>query len=88
MDTVEANQALGYRADPRDYGIGLQILKDLELSKVRLMTNNPKKTGAFVYDGFDFEVVGEVRLIAEEREESRRYLEAKRLKLGHRLPGA
>ncbi len=87
LDTVEANHALGYRADPRDYGVGLQILKDLGLSKVRLMTNNPKKTRAFVYEGFDFEVVGEVRLIAPEREESRKYLETKRDKLGHQFPG-
>ena len=88
LDTVQANHALGYRADPRDYGVGLQILKDLGLSKVRLMTNNPKKTKAFVYDGFDFEVVGEVRLVAPPREESRRYLETKRDKLGHKLPQA
>ncbi len=88
LDTVEANHALGYRADPRDYGVGLQILKDLGLSKVRLMTNNPKKTRAFVYEGYDFEIVGEVPLVAPAREESRRYLDAKRDKLGHRLPGA
>jgi 3,4-dihydroxy 2-butanone 4-phosphate synthase/GTP cyclohydrolase II len=86
LDTVEANHALGYRADPRDYGVGLQILKDLGLSKVRLMTNNPKKTRAFVYEGFDFEVVGEVRLIAPDRKESRKYRETKRDKLGHHLP--
>lgn len=85
-DTVEANLALGYRADPRDYGVGLQILKDLGLSRVRLMTNNPKKTRAFVYDGYDFEVVGQVPIVAEPREESRRYLATKRDKLGHVLP--
>jgi len=88
LDTVEANHALGYRADPRDYGVGLQILKDLGLSKVRLMTNNPKKTRAFVYDGFDFEVVGEVRLIAPEQAERKTYLDTKRDKLGHQFPGA
>ena len=53
LDTVQANTALGFRADPRDYGIGLQILKDLGLSQVRLLTNNPKKTDAFVYYGYD-----------------------------------
>ena len=86
LDTVEANHALGYRADPRDYGVGLQILKDLGLSKVRLMTNNPKKTRAFVYEGFDFEVVGEVRLIAPDEVERKKYLDAKRDKLGHQFP--
>lgn len=88
LDTVEANEALGHRADARDYGVGLQILKDLGLSKVRLMTNNPKKTHAFVYDGFDFEIVGQVPIIAPHAEERRRYLAAKRDKLGHLLPEA
>jgi 3,4-dihydroxy 2-butanone 4-phosphate synthase/GTP cyclohydrolase II len=86
MDTVEANLALGYRADLRDYGIGLQILKDLGLSRVRLLTNNPKKTDAFVYDGYDLQVVEQVPIIAPEEADRRRYLAAKRDKLGHRLP--
>ena len=64
LDTVEANAALGYRADLRDYGIGLQILKDLGLTKVRLLTNNPKKTDAFVYDGYDLKVVEQLPIIA------------------------
>src|SRR5262245_58784836 len=87
LDTVEANKALGYRADPRDYGIGLQILKDLGLSRVRLLTNNPKKTDAFVYYGYDLQVVDQVPIIAPEVEERRRYLDAKRDKMGHLLPG-
>ena len=86
MDTVEANRALGFPADLRDYGVGLQILKDLGLSKVRLLTNNPKKTDAFVYDGYDLEVVEQVPIIAPEAAERRRYLDAKRDKLGHILP--
>jgi 3,4-dihydroxy 2-butanone 4-phosphate synthase/GTP cyclohydrolase II len=86
FDTVEANLALGYRADLRDYGVGLQILQDLGLSKVRLLTNNPKKTDAFVYHGYDLEVVGQVPIIAPEEAERRRYLETKRDKLGHLLP--
>ena len=86
LDTVEANLALGYRADPRDYGIGLQILQDLGLSQVRLLTNNPKKTDAFVYHGYGLEVVDQVPIIAPEDEERRRYLDAKRDKMGHLLP--
>ena len=88
MDTVEANEALGLPADARDYGIGLQILKDLGLSRVRLMTNNPKKTHAFVYEGYDFEIVDQVPIIAPEAEQRRLYLETKRDKMGHLLPGA
>ena len=64
LDTVQANTALGFRADPRDYGIGLQILKDLGLSRVRLLTNNPKKTDAFVYYGYDLKVVDQVPIVA------------------------
>jgi 3,4-dihydroxy 2-butanone 4-phosphate synthase/GTP cyclohydrolase II len=86
MDTVEANQALGFRADLRDYGIGLQILKDLGLSRVRLLTNNPKKTDAFVYDGYDLSVVDQVPIVAPSVPERERYLETKRAKMGHALP--
>jgi 3,4-dihydroxy 2-butanone 4-phosphate synthase/GTP cyclohydrolase II len=86
LDTVEANLALGYRADQRDYGIGLQILQDLGLSKVRLLTNNPKKTDAFVIHGYGLEVVGQVPIVAPEEDERRHYLAAKRDKLGHWLP--
>jgi 3,4-dihydroxy 2-butanone 4-phosphate synthase/GTP cyclohydrolase II len=86
LDTVDANLALGYRADQRDYGIGLQILKDLGLSKVRLLTNNPKKTDAFVIHGYGLEVVGQVPIIAPEEAERRKYLAAKRDRLGHLLP--
>jgi 3,4-dihydroxy 2-butanone 4-phosphate synthase/GTP cyclohydrolase II len=86
LDTVQANAALGYRADTRDYGIGLQILKDLGLSRVRLLTNNPKKTDAFVYYGYELTVVDQVPIVAPEHSERRRYLETKRDKLGHLLP--
>ncbi|HEX3447788.1 MAG TPA: 3,4-dihydroxy-2-butanone-4-phosphate synthase [Isosphaeraceae bacterium] len=86
LDTVQANTALGYRADPRDYGIGLQILKDLGLSTVRLLTNNPKKTDAFVYYGYDLKVVDQVPIVAPPVAERRRYMEAKRDKMGHVLP--
>jgi len=86
LDTVQANLALGYQADPRDYGIGLQILKDLGLSRVRLLTNNPKKTDAFVYYGYDLKVVDQVPIVAPAVAERERYLETKRDKLGHLLP--
>jgi 3,4-dihydroxy 2-butanone 4-phosphate synthase/GTP cyclohydrolase II len=86
MDTVEANQALGFRADMRDYGIGIQILKDLGLTKVRLLTNNPKKTDAFIYTGFDLEVVDQVPIVASPNEHRAAYLRAKRDKMGHLLP--
>lgn len=88
MDTVEANVALGYQADLRDYGVGLQILKDLGLRKVRLLTNNPKKTDAFVYDGYDISVVDQVPLIAPPEAERQKYMDTKRDKMGHRLPPA
>ena len=87
MDTVEANHALGFKADIRDYGVGIQILKDLGLSKVRLLTNNPKKTNAFIYDGFNLEVVDQVPIVTPSNPHNARYLATKRDKLGHNLPG-
>lgn len=86
LDTVEANLALGYKADPRDYGIGIQLLKDLGLRKVRLLTNNPKKTDAFIYGGFDLEVVDQIPIVGPIHEHNANYLATKRDKLGHRLP--
>ena len=86
LDTVEANQALGYKADMRDYGVGIQILKDLGLRQVRLLTNNPKKIDAFIYDGFDLQVVDQVPIVAPTNPHNARYLSTKRDKLGHKLP--
>ena len=86
MDTVEANLALGHQVDSRDYGVGIQVLKDLGLSKVRLLTNNPKKTDAFIYGGFDLEVVDQVPIVGPIHEHNARYIAAKRDKLGHKLP--
>ena len=86
LDTVEANLALGFKADARDYGIGIQLLKDVGLSKVRLLTNNPKKTDAFIYGGFDLEVVDQVPILPPSNEFNARYLATKREKLGHQLP--
>jgi 3,4-dihydroxy 2-butanone 4-phosphate synthase / GTP cyclohydrolase II len=84
MDTVEANHKLGFAADLRDYGIGAQILCDLGVRKMRLMTNNPQKRAAI--DGYDLTVVERVPLQATANERNLRYLETKRDKLGHLLP--
>jgi 3,4-dihydroxy 2-butanone 4-phosphate synthase / GTP cyclohydrolase II len=86
LDTVEANLALGFKADSRDYGVGIQLLKDLGLSKVRLLTNNPKKTDAFIYGGFDLEVIDQVPILPPVHEHNARYIATKREKLGHHLP--
>ena len=86
FDTVEANHALGHKADMRDYGIGIQILKDLGLSDVRLLTNNPKKTEAFNLRGFDLHVIDQVPILPPANEHNAHYLATKRDKLGHRLP--
>jgi 3,4-dihydroxy 2-butanone 4-phosphate synthase/GTP cyclohydrolase II len=67
--------------------VGLQILKDLGLNQIRLLTNNPKKTDAFVYAGVDLQVVEQIPIIAPPEVERRDYLATKRDKLGHRLPG-
>ena len=82
-DTVEANELLGMKADLRDYGIGAQILVDLGLRKMRLMTNNPaKRTGL---EGYDLEIVEEVPLRIAPNPHNARYLQTKREKMGHLL---
>ena len=86
LDTVEANNALGHKADSRDYGIGIQILKDLGLKSVRLLTNNPKKTEAFNLRGFDLKVVDQVPILPPVNEHNEKYLATKRDKMGHELP--
>jgi 3,4-dihydroxy 2-butanone 4-phosphate synthase/GTP cyclohydrolase II len=85
LDTVEANHRLGYQADLRDYMIGLQILKDLGLRKIRILTNNPKKTEAFEH-WVDLVIVDQIPIIAPPEAHRERYLATKRDKLGHRLP--
>ncbi len=87
LDTVEANHRLGFKADLRDYMVGLQILKDLGLSKVRILTNNPKKTEAFE-QWVDLKVVGQVPIVAPNNPHRDRYMETKRAKMGHLLPKA
>ena len=86
LDTVEANKALGHKADIRDYGVGIQILKDLGLGQVRLLTNNPKKTEAFNLRGFDLRVVDQVPILPPINEHNEKYLATKRDKMGHELP--
>src|SRR5918999_73267 len=83
LDTVEANVQLGLPVDKRDYGIGSQILRDLGLTKLRIMTNNPKKI--YGIEGYGLHVVEEVPIKVEPGEHNRRYLETKKLKLGHKL---
>jgi 3,4-dihydroxy 2-butanone 4-phosphate synthase/GTP cyclohydrolase II len=83
LDTVEANLELGFPADARDYGIGNQILADLGLTTIRILTNNPKKLTGI--DGFGLTVVEQVPIEVEPQAENRRYLTTKRDKLGHRL---
>ena len=83
LDTVEANEHLGYPADLRDYGIGAQILADLGVRKMRLMTNNPQKVKGL--DGYGLEIVERVPLKTKPNPFNRRYLETKRSKLGHLL---
>lgn len=82
-DTVEANERLGFAADERDYGVGAQILRDLGLRRLRLMTNNPRKYVAL--DGYGLEIVERVPLEVPPTDTSRDYLRAKRDKLGHLL---
>jgi 3,4-dihydroxy 2-butanone 4-phosphate synthase / GTP cyclohydrolase II len=83
LDTVEANLELGFPADARDYGIGNQILADLGLTTLRILTNNPKKLTGI--DGFGLSVVEQVPIEVQPNAENRSYLSTKRDKLGHRL---
>ncbi len=84
MDTVEANLHLGFQTDQRDYGIGAQILRYLNISKLRLITNNPKKRVGLI--GYGLEVVENVSLQVDSNPHNERYLNTKRDKLGHEMP--
>jgi 3,4-dihydroxy 2-butanone 4-phosphate synthase/GTP cyclohydrolase II len=85
MDTVEANLALGFPADLREYGIGAQILHYLGVRRMRLLTNNPKKMHGLA--GYGLELVDQKPLVTEPNPVNLKYLETKRTKLGHRIPG-
>src|SRR5689334_12091831 len=82
-DTVEANEALGFKADLRDYGIGAQILVDLGIRKMKLMTNNPKKIVGL--NSYGLEVVDRVPIEIPSNENNAGYLETKKKKLGHMI---
>ncbi len=83
MDTVEANLALGFQMDQRDYGIGAQILRDLGVTKMRLMSNNPKKRTGLI--GYGLEIVDNVPIEIDANDHNRFYLETKRDKMGHSI---
>jgi 3,4-dihydroxy 2-butanone 4-phosphate synthase/GTP cyclohydrolase II len=82
-DTVQANERLGFAPDLRNYGIGAQILRDLGLSSIRVMTNNPRKLVGL--EGYGLQIVERVPLIADPNSENQTYLKVKRDKLGHLL---
>ncbi|MDD5136176.1 MAG: bifunctional 3,4-dihydroxy-2-butanone-4-phosphate synthase/GTP cyclohydrolase II [Candidatus Omnitrophica bacterium] len=83
LDTVEANKALGFKADLRDYGIGAQILADLGLKKIRLLTNNPKKIVGL--EGYGLRVTERVPLVIRPNSANRKYLRTKKEKMGHEI---
>lgn len=83
MDTVEANEALGFGSDIRDYGIGAQILADLGIKNIRLLTNNPKKVIGL--EGYGLQVVETVPIICKPNPKNKKYLETKCKKMGHML---
>jgi len=80
---VDANLALGFKADQRDFGIGAQILRDLNVSKMKLITNNPKKRAAL--KGYGLEIVENIPIQTVPNEFNEKYLNTKRDKMGHEL---
>ena len=83
MDTVEANKALGFAPDLRHYGVGAQILVDLGIKNLRLLTNNPRKVVGL--DSYGLQIVERVSIVVPPNSENQRYLETKRVKMGHIL---
>ena len=83
LDTVEANEKLGFKPDLRDYGIGAQILVDLGIRKIRLLTNNPRKIIGL--KGYGLEVIDRVPIEMDSRKSNLKYLKTKKEKMGHLL---
>lgn len=83
LDTVEANEKLGFKGDHRDYGVGAQILHDLGISKIRLITNNPTKRVGLM--GYGLEIVENIPIEVSPNEHNKKYLETKRDKMGHSI---
>jgi 3,4-dihydroxy 2-butanone 4-phosphate synthase/GTP cyclohydrolase II len=81
LDTVEANEKLGFKMDERDYGVGAQILRDLGVSKLKLMTNNPTKRAGLI--GYGLEIVENIPIVIEPNEHNLKYIATKRDKMGH-----
>ncbi len=85
MDTVEANESLGFNPDQRDYGVGAQILRDLNIHKMKLITNNPTKRVGLT--GYGLEIVENIPLQIQSNKHNQFYMDTKRDKMGHELPG-
>jgi len=83
MDTVEANEKLGFKADLRDYTVGVQMLSDLGVKKIKLMTNNPKKIEGI--EKYGIKIVERIPIIVKANTKNKKYLKAKKDKLGHYL---
>ena len=83
LDTVEANVELGFKADERDYGVGAQILRDLGVRKIKLMTNNPKKRAGLI--GYGLEIVENVPIVIKSNPHNAKYLQTKKDKMGHSI---
>jgi 3,4-dihydroxy 2-butanone 4-phosphate synthase/GTP cyclohydrolase II len=83
MDTVEANLHLGFQMDQRDYGLGAQMLRHLGITKLRLMTNNPRKRVGLI--GYGLEIVENIPIVITPNKHNEKYLQTKRDKLGHEL---
>jgi 3,4-dihydroxy 2-butanone 4-phosphate synthase/GTP cyclohydrolase II len=82
-DTIEANEKLGYGSDLRDYGMGAQMLYDLGIRKIRLLTNNPKKVIGL--EGYGLEIVEQAPIRLPSNPHNEKYLETKRTRMGHHL---